>query len=98
MCFVYRLTPEQEIKFIEMTIDWRHELWSNGKKFPMEDCIFYNFGYEKEFPYPQVSLRPEDDVDITLTSHGMNAPNLCSIILIAGEFILTLFLPANSRL
>ena len=61
--------------------------WRKGIDFPIEDCLFFNFGYEKELPYTQIRVGPHEDFRITINSHGIEAPNGCSIVLISGKFL-----------
>ena len=73
------MTVEEEMEFIDLVSVWR-----KGQDFPLEDCLFYNFGYERELPYPQILLDLDNPINITITTLGIEAPNGCSIVLIAG--------------
>ena len=52
-----------------------------------EDCIILNFGFPAELPFPQVSVTPVDAPFLVLTTHGMMAPNTCSVVLVAGHHL-----------
>ena len=69
------------MEFIRLTA-----IWKNGRDFPIQDCIFYNFGYNKEFPYPKINLDLHESIPITINSHGIQAPSGCSFVLIAGKY------------
>lgn len=75
------MTPEETIDFIRLSAVWKH-----GRAFPIQDCIFYNFGYDKELPYTKIDLDLEDSFPITINSHGIEAPNGCSFVLIANKY------------
>ena len=49
--------------------------------------MFINFGYEKDFPYPQISLDLKEEVGMSSTTQGLEGPNLCSAVLIAGKYL-----------
>ena len=84
---IFRMSVEEEAEFIDLVSVWRQ-----GHDFPVEDCLFYNFGYERELPYPQILLDLDDAINITINTHGMQAPTSCSIILIAGFKLLFRYL------
>ena len=73
------MTAKEEAEFIDLVSVWR-----KGHDFPVEDCLFYNFGYDRELPYPQILLDLDDPINITINTLGMQVRTSCSIILIAG--------------
>ena len=73
---------KEDAFFIEAALQWR-----KGYSFQVDDCIFYNFGYEKEFPLAQIHLNTKSGFSVVLNSKGIEAPNLCSAILIAGKYL-----------
>ena len=75
------LRQSEEIEFIKLASTWR-----KGHTFPIEDCLFYNFGYEKELPYAQINLNLDEEIDISLVTTDIEAPSGCSIVLIAGKY------------
>ena len=79
MLNLLRLSPEEEVEFIKLAT-----LWRKGKDFPIETCIFFNFGFDRELPYPQINLNPEEELLIAINTHGLQAPNGCTVVLIAG--------------
>lgn len=78
----FALLPEEDVEFIRYASRWR-----KGQEFAMEDCLFYNFGYVREFPYSMISLTLEEDLDIVINTHGMEVSTGCSIVLIAGKYV-----------
>ena len=72
----------EDVEFIKLA-----SVWKKGQAFPLEDCLFYNFGYDKEFPYVKIDLNFENDIDIVINTHGMKAPSGCSIVLIADKYV-----------
>ena len=58
-----------------------------GQAFPLEDCLFFNFGYERELPYAKIDLAWENNIDINFNTNGMEAPLGCNIVLIAGKYV-----------
>ena len=44
------LELKEEIEFIEHTFSWKR-LARKGQNYPIDDCLFFNFGYEKELTY-----------------------------------------------
>ena len=44
-----------------------------------------NCSFSDELPYPQVSLTASKEIHLTLGTKGMNAPNTCSVVLVAGS-------------
>ena len=76
------MKPHEDIEFIKLT-----SLWRKGIDFHIDDCLFYNFGYDKEFPYAKIDLSLEDNIDISIKTNGMEAPSGYSIVLIAGKYV-----------
>ena len=76
------LKPSEEIEFMKLGSAWR-----KGHNFPIEDCLFYNFGYDRELPYTQINLDLEEEIDISLATRDIEAPSGCSIVLIAGKYV-----------
>ena len=76
------MKSDEDLEFIKLT-----SLWRKGIDFPIDDYLFYNFGYEKEFPYAKVDLSLEKDIDIGIKTNGMEAPSGCNIVLIAGKYV-----------
>ena len=74
------MSHNDEIKFIETVSHWRTDYVQS-----LEECLFYNFGYYKDFPFPQISL--DTKVEVSLKTQGIEAPNACSAVLIAGTFL-----------
>ena len=62
-------------------------IWRKGQTFSLEDCLFYNFGYERELPYAKIDLSLKEDIDISINANGMEAPSGCNIVLIAGKYV-----------
>ena len=48
-------------------------------------CYCYYIRFTGELPYPQLSLNSSSPFNLTLGTHGMNAPNTCWIVLVAGS-------------
>ena len=80
--FNFRLSDNDEIQFIKSISQWRTEYDPT-----IEDCLFYNFGYNKDFPFPQISLDTKEPVEISLKTQGVESPHSCSAVLIAGTFL-----------
>ena len=78
----FALTQEEDVQFIEYVSKWR-----KGQDFALEDCLFYNFGYERELPYTMISLTPEDDMNIAINTKGMEVTSGCSLVLIGGKYV-----------
>ena len=76
------MKPHEDIEFIRLT-----SLWRKGADFHLDDCLFYSFGYDKEFPYAKIDMSLEQDIDISINTNGMEAPSGCSIVLIAGKYV-----------
>ena len=76
------MKDNDEIQFIKSVSHWRTDYVQS-----LEDCLFYNFGYYSEFPYPQISLDPMEQVEISLKTQGIEVANTCSAVLIAGTFL-----------
>ena len=74
------ISQKDEVEFIELASYWRR-----GHKFPIDDCLFYNFGYQGELPLTKLNLNLEEHLAISINSHGMQTPTGCSIVLIAGQ-------------
>ena len=79
--FITSLNPQEEFDFIKLI-----SIWRKGQLLHLEDCLFYNFGYDKELPYPKIDLNLETDIDITINANGMETPTSCSVVLIAGKY------------
>ena len=52
--------------------------------------FIYNFvvvflSFQTELPYPQISLTSQSPIHLDLGTHGMNAPNKCSVVLVTGS-------------
>ena len=62
-------------------------IWKKETRFSPEDCIFYNFGYEKPTPFAQISFDLESEISFSLKVKGIGAPNTCSLVLIAGKYL-----------
>ena len=60
--------------------------WRQGTEFPVETCIFYNFGYNKDFPFPQINMDTAE-FRIAIHTRGMAPPNRCSAVLISGKYL-----------
>ena len=76
------MRDNDEIQFIKSVSHWRTDYAQ-----PLEDCLFYNFGYFNDFPYPQISLDPMEQVEISLKTQGIEVAKTCSAVLIAGTFL-----------
>jgi len=60
-------------------------MWMKGKNvFIEEGCMILNFGFYGDLQYPQLFLTSSNNLSLNLGTHGMNAPNTCSIVLVAG--------------
>ena len=46
---------------------------------------YLHIRYTGELPYPQLSLTSSSPPHIQLGTHGMNTPNTCSVVLVAGS-------------
>ena len=44
-----------------------------------------HISFTGELPYPQLSLTSSSPLHPTLGTHGMNTPNTCSVVLVAGS-------------
>ena len=75
-----RLPPEKEIEFIELASSWR-----NDGKLKIETCLFLNFGYDRELPYNQLNLKPDQYYNISFSIPALESSNQCSIVLIADK-------------
>ena len=60
--------------------------WRQGTEFPVETCIFYNFGYNKDFPFPQINMDTAE-FRIAIHTRGMAPPNRCTAVLISGKYL-----------
>ena len=76
------MRDKDEIQFITSVSHWRTDYVTS-----LGDCLFYNFGYSSEFPYPQISLDTTEQVEISLKTQGIEVANTCSAVLIAGTFL-----------
>ena len=76
------MRDKDEIQFITSVSHWRTDYVTS-----LGDCLFYNFGYHSDFPYPQISLDPMEQVEISLKTQGIEVANTCSAVLIAGTFL-----------
>ena len=81
MGLTFGLDLEEEIEFMRVASEWRRP------KFPIEDCLFFNFGYENRLPYAQVAMDLEQEVDISFLTRDIEAPSGCFIILVAGKYV-----------
>ena len=61
--------------------------WRTDYVQSLGDCLFYNFVYYEDFPFPQISLDTKEQVEISLETQGIEAPNTCSAVIIAGNFL-----------
>ena len=77
------LKPYEDFEFIKLTSVWRRR----ENAVHLEDCLFFNFGYDKELPYAEIDLKLEEDIEINVKTSGMEAPSGCSIVLIAGKYV-----------
>ena len=73
---------EEDVFFIKSALQWR-----KGYPIDVDHCIFYNFGYEKEFPLAKIDLNTKSAFSLVLNTHGIEAPNACSAVLIAGKYL-----------
>ena len=76
------LNPAEDLKFIRYASVWR-----KGQQFELDDCLFYNFGYERDLPYTSITSNLGMDLSLSLNINGMEAPSGCSIVLIAGKYV-----------
>ena len=75
------LEHKSELEFIQIASSWRKP------NLPIEDCLFFNFGYEKHLPYAQVAMDLQQETDISFLTRDIEAPSGCFIILVAGKFL-----------
>ena len=76
----FGLKYEEDLEFITSA-----SMWRKGHSFHVEDCLFYSFGYKRDFPYTKIDLSLNKDIDISIKTNGMEAPSGCNIVLIAGK-------------
>ena len=75
------LEPESELEFMQLASAWRRQ------DYPIEDCLFINFGYEKPMPYAQINLDLKQEVNISFLTRDIEAPSGCFNVLIAGKYL-----------
>ena len=78
------MAPKDEIEFIELATSWK-----KGHEVKLETCLFYNFGYDRELPYNQLTMEPDKSYNVSLL-HGLKggmeaASGACTVVLIANE-------------
>ena len=44
-----------------------------------------SFSYTGQLPYPQLSLSSSSSLNLSLGTFGIQAPNTCSVVLVAGS-------------
>ena len=76
------MMPHEDFEFLQLTA-----LWRKGYSFPLDDCLFLNFGYERELSFAKIDLSLEEDIIIDINTKGMEVPSGCSIVLIAGKYV-----------
>ena len=76
------MSSGEAYQFVELTTSWKQ-----GHKFLLENCIVYNFGFEKEIPLTQISMDLSSDFKVSLKTKGIEAPNLCSLVFVAGRYV-----------
>ena len=76
------MRSDEDLKFIEMTSVWR-----KGNSFHLEDCLFFNFGYDRELPYAKIDLSSQQHMNISIKTNGMESPSGCNVVLIAGKYV-----------
>ena len=74
--------PDDDFEFIKLTTKWKR-----GKLFSLEDCTFFNFGYDKPTPFAQIRYDTKTDISLSLYIKGMAASNTCSLVLVAGKYL-----------
>ena len=66
---------------------------SKAPNSPFSQFLFIpslHISFTGELPYPQLSLTRTSPLHLTLGTHGMNTPNTCSVVLVAGSALYNL--------
>ena len=53
----------------------------------LRDCFIINFGYDDEITLPQIAVSVDEEIMWNIGTHGMNIPNECSIVIVAGKYL-----------
>ena len=61
--------------------------WIDDDIKDLSSCFAINFGYAEELPFPQLTVEIDDDRTWNTGTHGMNFPNDCSFVVIAGKYL-----------
>lgn len=73
------LKSKEELEFIKLSTEWRI-----GKQYVLDDCLFYNFGYQGELPFPMISLNLHSNI---FGIDELETPTGCSFVIIAGKYV-----------
>ena len=80
--FASGLNANEEVEFIKLAMQWRSE-----EMYQTQDCLFYNFGFERELPFNMISLDPIPSEDTSYVTGHMRGSTDCSFVLIGSKYV-----------